>query len=446
MRFKSLKTQVLVWFGGVTTLILLIFNIAFYYFLEENVKLSIQNTFYDKAVFINNNIVAGIEIDELLKHEKLKAFDIAIVKEKKIVYKNGNVDFEQLLHFIDKKESFFVFNRGRSLNGLYIFRIYNPYIGAILFHQKDIDTKIDNQLEDVKHTLFILEPILLLLLLFVVSKLVNKLLRSIGRITRTANNISVTDLSQTIEQPLEDNEIKQLVDSFNAMIGRLRDEVELLDRFNSDVSHELKTPLTVIKGEIEITLNKIREPEYYAKSLKTIEYEASQIQTIVDNLLMLTKYTKENIQQTFEQTNLDSILLDTVDKYNIQLKKKNIKLHFKKFESVVMDANPQLIATIFSNLIDNAIKYTLNDKNIYISLYKEEDKIYFIIKDEGIGIEEAKLSKVLDRFYRVDESRNKKIKGFGLGLSIVKNCVELHNATIEINSKKDIGTTIKVIL
>ena len=445
MKFKSLKTQVLVWFGGVTIVILLIFNVTFYYFLEENVKLNIQNTFYDKAVFINNNLVANTPIEELLKNKKLESFDIAIVKDDKIIYKKGNVNFKQLTQYISSKKSFFVFKEGQNLNGLYIFRIYNPYKGAILFHEKNIDTKIDDKLQDVKNTLFILEPILLFLLIFVVSKLVNKLLRSIARIIKTANKISVTDLSQTIEQPLDDDEIKQLVDSFNNMIGRLKSEVDLLDRFNSDVSHELKTPLTVIKGEIEITLNKIRDPEYYIKSLKTIEDEAVVIQTIVDDLLMLTKYTKANIEQTFQTVSLDSILLDTINKYNIQLKQKNIKLHLEKFESIEMEANPLLIATIFSNLIDNAIKYTLDDKNIYISLYKD-DKIYFIIKDEGIGIPEDQLSKVVDRFYRTDESRNKKIKGFGLGLSIVKNCVELHDATIEIDSQEDIGTIVKIIL
>jgi signal transduction histidine kinase len=229
------------------------------------------------------------------------------------------------------------------------------------------------------------------------------------------------------------------------MIKRLKREVEHLEQFNSDVSHELKTPLTVIKGEIEITLNKIRDEKYYINSLKTIEHESQQIQEIVDNLLMLTKYTKENIKQTFQETSLDSILLETIDKYNMQLKQKNIKLDLEKFESIIKDVNPLLITTIFSNLIDNAIKYSLPNTHIKISLYKDE-KIHFTIKDEGIGIEKKQLLKVMDRFYRVDESRNKKIKGFGLGLSIVKNSAKLHNATIKIDSKKGIGTEIEVIL
>lgn len=445
MKFKSLKTQVLVWFSGITILILIIFNMAFNYFLEQNIKLSIQNKLYDKAVYINNNLSIGIPIEKLAEDKKLEAFEIAIVKENKVIYQKGGSYFKQFIPYINKNKSFVVFNEDDKLNGLYILKIYQPFKGAILFYEKGIDTKINKQLQEVKNTLFILEPILLVLLLFVVSKLVNKLLRSIGRITKTANKISVTDLSQIIEQSTDDHEIKQLVDSFNNMLGRLKNEVELLDRFNSDVSHELKTPLTVIKGEIEVTLNKSREEKYYLQTLKTIEYEADKIQTIVNNLLLLTKYTKENIQQTYKLVHLDAILLDTINQYNLKLKSKNIKLHLKIFESIELNANGQLIYTIFSNLIDNAIKYSENNTNIYIYLYKKK-KIYFTIKDEGIGISDDHLSKIVNRFYRVDESRNKKIEGFGLGLSIVKNNIELHNGSINIKSKKDIGTIIKIIL
>ncbi len=445
MKFKSLKTQVLVWFGGITIVILFLFNGAFYYFLEQNIKLSIQNELYNKAVFINDNIKSNIPIQELLKDKQLESFDVAIVKENKIIYKKGNRNFKQLMPYIKEKKTFFVFKQGKTLNGLYVFKIYIPFKGAILFYRHNIDAEINAKLQEVKNTLFILEPVLLLLLIFAANKVITKILKPIIRITQTANKISVTDLSQTIEQPSNDDEIKELVDSFNNMLERLNSGVEHLEQFNSDVSHELKTPLTVIKGEIEITLNKIRESEYYIKSLKTIEDETAQIQAIIDNLLMLTKYTKANIKQTFQTTSLDSLLLDTINKYNMQLKEKNIKLHLEKFESIEIEANPLLITTIFSNLIDNAIKYTPNDKNIYISLYKK-DKIYFIIKDEGIGISKEQLSKVMNRFYRVDESRNKRIKGFGLGLSIVKNSIELHDATLKIDSQIGIGTTVTVIL
>lgn len=445
LKFRSIKTKVLFYFGGITILILISFNFALYHFLEQNIKLSIQNNLYHKAVYINNQILLNNAEKRFLDSEELGSFDMAIVKEGKIIQRKGDTNFNDLIRFIDDKKSFFIFNRKDNLDGLYILRIKDPFSGAILFYEKDVSSKITKKLQEIKDILMVLEPILFILLLFMVSKVTDKILKSINKITKTANQIYVRDFSSEIAQPKYDDEIKDLVDSFNKMIKRLKGGVQVLEQFNSDVSHELKTPLTVIKGEIELTLNKERDVGYYVKTLNTIESETEQIQSIVDNLLLLTKYTKENIQQTFEPLNADSILLSVIEKFNNQLKEKNIKLYIKDFESVVLAANPILIATIFSNLIDNAIKYSLENTNISISLYKKE-KMHFIITDEGIGINKENLEKVQDRFFRVDESRNKKIKGFGLGLSIVKNSISLHDGTMLISSKENEGTTIEVIL
>lgn len=445
MKFRSLKTKILFWFGGATFLLLAGFNIAVYNFLEENTKLSIQNKLYNKAVFINKQILSNVNIQTLLKDKELESVDVAIIKEGKIIFKKGETNFFPFKKFINSKESFFVFNRDDDLDGLYVLKIYNPFEGAILFYEKSINDQIDNNLQQIEEILFVLEPILFFILMFMVSKLIDKILKSINKITQTANNIYVTDLSKQIPRPKYDDEIKDLVDSFNQMLNRLKKGVDTLEQFNSDVSHELKTPLTVIKGEIEITLNKDRDKDYYVNSLKTIEKETSNIQEIVDNLLLLTKYTKENVKQTFQKVSLDSVLINTVEKYKNALKEKNIKLYINRIDPITVKANPTLINTIFSNIIDNAVKYSPKNKKIFVSLYKK-DKIYFFVKDEGIGIKKDQIEKITRRFYRTDASRNKKIKGFGLGLSIVKNSLELHNGQIEIFSKENVGTTVKVIL
>jgi len=445
LTFRSIKTKILFYFGGITIIILILFNFALYHFLEQNTKLSIQNNLYHKAVYINNQILLNNTQKKILSNKELESFDIAIVKEGKIIYQKGSTSFDSLIKFIDNKKSFFVFNKIDGLDGLYILRIKDPFPGAILFYDKNVSSKIATKLQEIKDILFVLEPILLILLLFMVSKVTDKILQSINKITKTANRIYVSDFSSEIPQPKYDDEIKDLVDSFNKMIKRLKGGVQLLEQLNSDVSHELKTPLTVIKSEIEITLNKTRDEKYYINTLKVIENEAEQIQSIVDNLLLLTKYTKENIKQTFQDVSIDSLLLIVIESFNKQLKERNIKLQINEFESITISANMILMRTIFSNLIDNAIKYSSDNTNINISLFKKE-KIHFIIKDEGIGIAQEHLEKVQNRFYRVDESRNKKIKGFGLGLSIINNSITLHDGTIEINSKKGIGTTIEVIL
>ena len=448
MRFKSIKTKLLVWFGAITVIVLIVFNFAIYQFFEENTKLSIQNKLYTKAAFINRSILAQIPINKLVEDKELKNVDIAIIRDDKIIFQKGKTNFQQFIPFTTKKESFFVFKQGINLNGLYILRINNPFKGAILFYEHQIDEKINNDLKDIKEILFVLEPILLFILIFMASKIIDKVLSYIHRITNTANKIYVNDLTSEIPKPKYKDEIEDLVDAFNRMIKRLKEGVDTLEQFNSDVSHELKTPLTVIKGEIEIALNKPRDEEYYKNSLKVIEEEAQQIQTIVDNLLLLTKYNKDNIAQTFKECSLDSLILQIIDKYKSTLKNKNIKVQILKFEPCTLNGNETLLQTMFSNLLDNSIKYSTENTTIFISVFRNRNtqKIQFTIQDQGVGISKELLPKITNRFYRVDSSRNKKTKGFGLGLSIVQNSVDLHNGTIKIISKENVGTKIKILL
>ena len=431
MRFNSLKTRILLWFTAVTSVILILFSLSFYYFLNSSIKDNIQTRLRHQAMEIEQNY------DD--KNNTSNTF--AIIDDNSILYKTSDFDLKNLDFYLKSGQSFFILNSEQSdetINALYI---YQGKKHKIAVYKKDIDNKI----EDLVDNLLILNPILLLLLVFLASKMIDKILDPINNLIKTTRDISVSNFSKTVPMPKEEDEIRELVNSFNEMIKRLQGGVASLDRFNSDVSHELKTPLTVILGEIEVTLRKSREADMYEKSMKTIQSQAQQMQKIVENLLLLTRYTKENIAESFEECSLDEILLQTIDKYSAQLKAKNIALHVSKIEPVRMMANPLLIGLIFSNLIDNAIKYSSENRNIYLSLYKQNGMV-FEIKDEGIGIPKEQIAKITDRFYRVDESRNKKIEGFGLGLFIVKQSVELHNGKMEIDSSLGEGTTIEVIL
>jgi signal transduction histidine kinase len=438
LKFENLKTSVLIWFGGVITVLLLVFSISFYYFFNKSIKLSLETKLQKEAFYIHDTILPKLKKSQIIKNGKFSSIEIAIIKNKKIINQTKNFKLNQ---FFKRSDKFFTVDYGENIKAYYRYNFKNPFNGSLFIIKKNIDDKAEN----IVDTLLYLDPILLLILLFLGNKLINKILIPIRNVTNIANNITITNFSRTIPMPKNGKEIKDLVDSFNKMIKRLKNGVESIDRFNSDVSHELKTPLTVIQGEIDVTLKKPREPEYYEKSLDTISYETKQIKKIVDDLLLLSKFSKENAKDTFESCSIDQILLLTIEEFSKIAKVKNIKLQIDKIEPILSKVNPFLIERIFSNLIDNAIKYTPNYKNIYISLYQDE-KIHFIVKDEGIGIPKDKLSFITDRFYRVDESRNKKIKGFGLGLSIVKNSVELHGGVLHVSSKIDEETIMEVEL
>lgn len=439
--FHSLKTKILIYFTGITVIILFLFSYAFYYSLEEMVKFKIENDMYEKAIYIKDSINSKIPIQTILVDKKLDLFDVFILKNNKIEDYKGDVNFDVLKPYLGQKDAFFLIENGEIIHGIYNLRIQKPFNGNIVIYEDEIY----NIAENIENILWVLEPVLLALLLFLVSKLIDKILVPIKNITQMANKISVNNLSNTIKEPTDEDEILELVNSFNIMIKRLKDGVTTLDRFNNDVSHELRTPLTVIKGEIEITLNKLRKPDYYIQSMSVIVLETNKMQKIVDDLLLLSKYSKDNISNTFVEISLDTLLIEVLDSYKHEIEQKSLHVSIKKLEPITLLANKMLIRAIFSNIIDNAIKYSTNEKNLYIHLYRDT-QINFIVQDEGIGIAKENISKLTDKFYRVDESRNQLIKGFGLGLSIVKYALDLHNGQLHIDSSQAKGTTVTINL
>jgi len=428
LKFNSLKSRVLVWFGTVAFVVLALFAFFFSYFLDK----SIDNNIKSKLEFIAHKYEDHIATQNI---------GIVVVKDGEIKIKNSDFTLQNFQYYLHQEKNFFILEHTQDddyLDALYIEKIGTK---RIMVFQKDIDNKIEN-FQDI---LLFLIPILLLVFIFLASKMLDKILSPINRLINATKDISVTQFTKSIEVPKEDDEIKELVVSFNAMIERLQEGIERLDRFNSDVSHELKTPLTVIQGEVELALRKTREPLEYQNSLSTIATQSKQIELIVKQLLLLTKYTKENIKDSFEECLLDSLLIGVIDKFQMQLSEKNLQLDVQKIEPIVMQANPVLIESIFSNIIDNAIKYTPKERKITLWLYKDS-KIHFVVKDEGIGIDKEHLAKITERFYRVDSSRNKKVDGFGLGLSIVKNAIILHDGSLKIDSTIKNGTLVEVIL
>jgi signal transduction histidine kinase len=200
-----------------------------------------------------------------------------------------------------------------------------------------------------------------------------------------------------------------------------------LKNFNSNVSHELKTPLTIIKSEIELALMNKDNIQNCEKILKDILEEINYISEITDKLLFLTKNYDKN--KKFKEIDLEEIIFELYEKYGDKI---NFRFDFGDDEYLIL-GDKTLLKIALSNIIENSIKYGASEINFILEKYK--NKIILRIKDNGIGIPKEKLPFIFDEFYRVDESHNKEIKGFGLGLSIVKNILTLHKAKVNVKSE-----------
>jgi len=234
--------------------------------------------------------------------------------------------------------------------------------------------------------------------------------------------------------------IKALEIFKHEMQEKLNESYKQIKEFNSHASHQLKSPLSSMKVQIDVTLQKTREATEYKNILNSISEDIIHLQDMLHNLLLLTRMNDDNVKELFKKVSLDSILLDSIGKLIVISQKKKISLHVKNLDTTNIQANPSLIEVLIDNLLENAIKYTPEGKKITINL----ENYTLTIKDEGIGIEKDKLPLIFNKFYQIDSARKKGIHGYGLGLAMVKQISDLHHASIYTSSSIGTGTTFTV--
>jgi len=293
-------------------------------------------------------------------------------------------------------------------------------------------------MEELEHVLFISIPLIGLLFVFVGWFIVNNVLKRVSNVIDEVNQIGINDLNKRLTLSSSNDEIEELIITFNTLLNRLDDSVMKIKRFSNDVSHELKTPLTVIRGEIELGLRKDRTKEEYKQILKSSLTESIQLQELIDSLFFLSNSNKQEIVSKFETLEIDEIIIDILSEYKQLVSEKNITIEFDSLENVFTLGDLLLVKIMIGNIIQNSIKYSNNNSKIIISLKNKT----LSIKDFGIGIDQKNIKNIFDRFYRADESRGR--GGYGLGLSIVKNISDIHNYTIDIKSELSKYTEVSI--
>jgi len=227
----------------------------------------------------------------------------------------------------------------------------------------------------------------------------------------------------------------------------IKDMVEEQNQFVSDSSHEIRTPLTSLKSAFEVNL---RDPDLNIKQARNLISESiievNKLQSLSDQLLLLAQYQKPNNYIKFENVFLKKTILQSVSQVKPLAKIKNIQLKVKVHDYKI-NANPHNLKELFTILLDNAIKYTPNNKVVQIETRKTDRSILIIVKDQGIGIDKKDLPHIFDRFYRADSARSKQGKnGFGLGLSIAQKIVRQHRGDIKVESVPQKGSIFTVHL
>lgn len=240
-------------------------------------------------------------------------------------------------------------------------------------------------------------------------------------------------------------EIQQISNSLNQMLLRIKNLERSRQEFVSNVSHELKTPITSIKVLADSLIMQENVPnDLYREFLVDITEEIERENKIITDLLSLVKLDKTASEMNITSIKINDLLELLLKRLRPIAKKNNIELIYESFRPVIAEVDEVKLSLALSNLIENAIKYNVEDGWVRVSLNADHKYFYVKVSDSGIGIPEEAQDFIFDRFYRVDKARSRGTGGTGLGLSITKNAIHMHKGAIKVYSKDNEGTTFTV--
>ncbi len=288
-------------------------------------------------------------------------------------------------------------------------------------------------------------PIMLILGTLGGWMLARRSLAPIGYIASKTRSITSRNLSERLVVRGTDDEMDDLIRTINEMIARLDRSFKGMAEFTADVSHELKTPICAMRGEAEVLLLKGRKAEEYQEALIHFIEQFDRLNQMVNDLISLSKFDATQAELRMGALRLDLLVNDLCNLFRVLAEQKDISLNADKIEEVTVMGDKVRLQQLFTNLIDNAIKYTAKG-SIRVTVEENTDSAIVKIEDTGIGISKEEQEKIFKRFYRIDKSRSKETGGVGLGLSIAEWIAHAHRGRIEVDSEPERGSVFTVYL
>jgi heavy metal sensor kinase len=479
MDFRSLRFKLALWYVFILGILLISFSAFLYFTLSGSLYRDVDHKLKSLAELIASESTSPLSkfdfgnIDQTLEAsmnlKPIGKFIQVLDESGRIGRKSDNLKSVQLPISLNAlrnaSKGLITYETNRSIE--------NAPLRIITFPVKENNqvTKIIQvasslqDVEDVLKTLVIILVITVPSILMIASLggqfLANKALKPVDRITQTARVITSQNLNQRIQTLKVKDEISRLIDTFNEMISRLDQSFRQIKQFTTDASHELKTPLTILKGEVEVGLRKKRLPHEYEQILESNLEEINRMSKIVEDLLLLSKADIGEIRLIKEDIDLGRFMTGLIEQMKILAQPKNIRIETSNHQEEIHILGDRLrMRELFINLIENGIKYTEEGGSILITITKETDEsnplipytkktgafANIAVTDTGIGIAKDDQEKIFNRFFRVDKARSREQGGSGLGLSICKWIVDAHQGEITVQSEPGKGSSFIVRL
>ena len=324
-----------------------------------------------------------------------------------------------------------LFGRDRRINGYLTVAV--PARGAFLV------------LHDMTTIIVVSFPFIIIVLFALTRLIAGRSIRPIDEVIATAESITQSNLDQRIPLPANRDELYRMSVTVNALLDRLQQAFQREKQFTADASHELKTPLAIVKGTLEVLVRKPRTVEHYESRVNACLAELNRMARLIDQLLLLARDDARSMNPAIIEIELMSPLEAAIARMQPLAREKGITLALADAPpSCRVEADPALLEIMLGNLLSNAIKYSPDGSSVEIRIGRKENAVTCAIEDHGIGIPAGQLPAIFDRFFRVDESRSSSTGGSGLGLAIVKKLADLQSIPVSVRSEPGEGTVFEL--
>lgn len=384
---------------------------------------------------------------DLSKHDVLFRENISILDSqgKEIYTNNDTIRFDtpkSLLEKVKQKGEQRFSQKEFDIVGINFSNKNNSYIilaGAI-------DTQGQARLSSLRKILVSLFSAMVAIVAIAGWIYAGRALRPIKKVIADVQNISTIDLSQRLHNTEKSDEIGHLVSMFNNLLSRIENSFTLQKTFLTNVSHELKNPLTKITSQLEVTLLNNRSAEEYKEIVQSVLDDIRELNQLSNSLLDLAYLDQNNMSLATSRVRIDEVLWEVRENIHSQNSAYKVDIHTVAMpdneEDLYLQANLYLLKTALQNLIENACKFS-DDKMATVSLICSKNELEIRIFDNGPGIAKGELENIFQPFYRTNNTS--KIKGHGIGLSLCQKIISIHKGTIEVDSTIGQGTQMTVI-
>lgn len=437
---------------SILSVALIIFSANIYLFYS-NFR---ENEFY---LYLRNNAITleKMIIDKGLSGEDVQTLDDMkeniYTQEQFIIYDStGAVIFKSryaVTHLTDKirKELFkheIEFKKDGYERTLFLSR-NNKNKQLLIIEAAGYDLSGFNKQRNLLYILIISSGLLITLITLITRFYIRKDLYPIGQIAKRMKKISSKNLQSRIPESNLDNEIGQMAHTFNDLLDRLDYAYKQQRNFVSYVTHELRTPLSILLGNAQVTLMKERSVDEYKQTVENFQVDINNMISLVNSLLELARMNADAQSVPFAELRVDDVLWAASDLVKKNQPDYHISIEFHEIpendESMIVSGNAELLVLVFRNLMENACKYS-SDNRVETKISYNTDKVKIDFIDKGVGMSKQEVEHIFEAFYRTEKT--KEISGHGIGLPLTQRIVEIHSGTITVQSEEGIGSIFTV--